>query len=148
MHIGACEHACALHVYFQDVTNLIKLQLNTILKLSYENICGVWRWSFVSKRPIHFFGLRRWCFSAECPVFISYPSNLSGPRHHNGIGDCGGQSDQWGNVDGSAGPLGLYAVFGWRKITLEKIFEGERKQSAFLVKILKSASSRYSVKCA
>lgn len=51
--------------------------------------------------------------------FGSYPSNLSGPRHHNGVGDCGGQSDQWGNVDGPAGPLGLDAVFGWRKITLD-----------------------------
>lgn len=49
----------------------------------------------------------------------SYPSDLSGPRHHDGIGDCGGQSDQWGNVDWAAGPLGLDTVFGWRKITLE-----------------------------
>lgn len=48
----------------------------------------------------------------------TYPSNLSSPRHHDGIGDGGGQSDQWGNVDGPAGPLGLYTVFGWRKITL------------------------------
>lgn len=48
-----------------------------------------------------------------------YPSNLSSPRHHNGVGDSGGQSDQWGNVDGPTGPLGLHAVFGWRKITLD-----------------------------
>lgn len=57
----------------------------------------------------------------------SYPSDLSGPRHHDGVGDGGGQSDQWGNVDGPAGPLRLHAVFGWREITLD-VREGKKKK--------------------
>lgn len=70
----------------------------------------------------------------------SYPSDLSGPRHHDGVGDGGGQSDQWGNVDGPAGPLRLHAVFGWREITLD-VREGKKKKEirkfAFLLQIFK-----------
>lgn len=52
-------------------------------------------------------------------VLGSYPSDLRGPRHHDGVGNCGGQPDQRGNVDGPTGPFGLDTVFGWRKVTLE-----------------------------
>ncbi len=53
-------------------------------------------------------------------LLLTYPSNFWGPGHYDGVGDSCGQSDQWGNVDGSAGPLWFHAIFGRRQISLVK----------------------------
>lgn len=51
-------------------------------------------------------------------LLLTYPSNFRRPGHYDGVGDSCGQSDQWGNVDGSAGPLWFHAIFGRRQISL------------------------------
>lgn len=48
-----------------------------------------------------------------------YPPDLSGPGHHDGVGDGGGQSDERGDVDGPAGPFWFNSILGWGQIPLQ-----------------------------
>ena len=54
----------------------------------------------------------------KCKKNGTYPSDLWGPGHHDGVGHGGGQPHQGGNVDRAARSLRLHAVLGWRKKTL------------------------------
>lgn len=50
---------------------------------------------------------------------LSYPPDLCSPRHHDSVGDGGGQTDERGDVDGAAGPLWFHSILGWRQISLQ-----------------------------
>lgn len=50
---------------------------------------------------------------------FSYPADFWGPRHHNCVGDGGGQSDERGDVDGAAGPFWFNSILSWRQISLQ-----------------------------
>lgn len=50
---------------------------------------------------------------------FSYPPDFSSPRHHDCVGDGGGQSDERGDVDGAAGPFWFNSVLSWRQISLQ-----------------------------
>lgn len=47
---------------------------------------------------------------------ITHSANLCSPGHDDGVGDRGGQADEWGNVDWSAGALWFNTIFGWWQI--------------------------------
>lgn len=43
-----------------------------------------------------------------------YPSNFRGPRHHDSVGNCGGQPNERRYIYGAAGPFWFYAILcGW-----------------------------------
>lgn len=50
---------------------------------------------------------------------FSYPPDFSSPRHHDCVGDGGGQSDKRGDVDGAAGPFWFNSILGRRQISLQ-----------------------------
>lgn len=49
----------------------------------------------------------------------AYPADLRGPRHHDGVGDGGGQPDEGSDVDGAAGPFWFDAVLSGREVPLQ-----------------------------
>lgn len=49
----------------------------------------------------------------------THSANLCSPGHNDGVGDRGGQADEWGNVDWSAGALWFNTVFGWWQVALK-----------------------------
>lgn len=57
-------------------------------------------------------------YDAEKRRRFSYPPDFWGPRHHDCVGDGGGQSDERGDVDGAAGPFWFNSILSWRQVSL------------------------------
>lgn len=53
------------------------------------------------------------------PPHSPYPSNFRSPRHHDGVGDSGGQPDERGYIYGAAGPFWFNAILCGREISLQ-----------------------------
>lgn len=49
----------------------------------------------------------------------SHPPDFSSPRHHDCVGDGGGQPDERGDVDGATGPFWFDSILSWRQISLK-----------------------------
>lgn len=67
-------------------------------------------------------------------LLSSYPSDFWSPRHHNCVGDGGGQSDKRGYIDGATRPFWFNSILGWREISLQTWVRNQRL--CFLVNVV------------